>query len=51
MDVIEFFQLEKIAANKIKKEVLESVSQWQKLASNIGISRSEQKLMASAFNI
>jgi serine/threonine-protein kinase HipA len=51
MDVIDFFQLDKTTAEKIKDEVLESVSQWQKAATNIGISRSEQQLMAPAFNI
>ena len=51
MEVIEFFQLNKTAANKIKDDVLASVSQWEKCATNIGISRSEQQLMQSAFNI
>ncbi len=51
MDVIEFFQLNKTTAGKIKDEVIESISQWEKVAANIGISRSEQQLMAPAFNI
>jgi len=51
MEVIEFFQLDKITAKKIKDEVLQSVSQWEKAATNIGISRSEQQLMAAAFNL
>jgi serine/threonine-protein kinase HipA len=50
MDVIEFFQLDKTHAKKIKDEVLESVRQWKTRASDIGISRNEQQLMASAFN-
>ncbi|MDO8345135.1 MAG: HipA domain-containing protein [Cellvibrio sp.] len=51
MDVIEFFQLDKITANQIKNEVLASVNNWKKVAAEIGISRSEQQLMAPAFNI
>lgn len=51
MDVIEFFQLDKTTAIKIKNEVIESVMQWEKMAANIGIRRSEQQLMAPAFNI
>jgi serine/threonine-protein kinase HipA len=51
MEIIKFFQLDKITAEKIKEEVMESVIQWAKVATNIGISRSEQQLMASAFNI
>lgn len=51
MDVIEFFQLNKTAANKIKDEVLASASQWEKCATTIGIGRSEQQLMRAAFNL
>lgn len=51
MEVIEFFQLNKTAATKIKDEVLASVRQWEKCATDIGISRSEQLLMQSAFNL
>lgn len=51
MDVIEFFQLDKKNANKIKDEVLASVSQWKTLATDIGIGRSEQQLMEPAFNV
>lgn len=50
MEVIEFFQLDKTTAKKIKDKVMESVRQWGKVATNIGISRSEQQLMAPAFN-
>ncbi len=49
MDVIEFFQLDKTTAGKIKDEVTESVMQWEKMATDIGIGRGEQQLMASAF--
>jgi serine/threonine-protein kinase HipA len=50
MDVIEFFQLNKITANKIKDDVLKNVSQWKNLATDMGISRKEQQWMAPAFN-
>lgn len=51
MDVIDFFQLDKKIAAQIKSEVLASVSNWEKVAVDIGISRSEQQLMAPAFNV
>lgn len=51
MEVIDFFQLEKNEAEKIKQQVLESVSQWQAVAKHLGISRGEQQLMAPAFNV
>jgi serine/threonine-protein kinase HipA len=51
MDVIEFFQLDKKTANNIKDNVLASVSQWKLFAAQIGINRTEQQLMAAAFNV
>lgn len=51
IDVIDFFQLEENEAEKIKKEVLVSVSQWESVAKSIGISRNEQQLMSPAFNV
>lgn len=51
MQVIDFFQLKKSAAEKIKSEVLFSVNQWKSVAQNIGISRHEQQLLAPAFNL
>ena len=51
MDVIDFFQLEKSEAERIKGEVLKSVSQWELVAKKIGISRNEQQLMSPAFNV
>lgn len=51
MEVIDFFQLEKIEAVKIKNEVLASVRQWKSVAKGIGISRKEQQLMSPAFNL
>lgn len=51
MEVIDFFQLDETEAESIKTEVLSSVSNWDAVAKDIGISRSEQQLMASAFNV
>lgn len=51
MEVIDFFQLKRLNAEKIKSEVLTSVCQWKQTATNIGIGRGEQQLMASAFNV
>jgi serine/threonine-protein kinase HipA len=46
-----YFRLNKTQMNNILQEVLSSVKNWQKLAQKIGIPRSEQEIMASAFNI
>ena len=51
MEVIDFFQLNENKAETIKKEVLASVRQWETVAGSIGISRNEQQLMSSAFNV
>jgi serine/threonine-protein kinase HipA len=51
MEVIDFFQLGETEAEGIKEEVLSVVSSWESVAKDIGISRSEQQLMASAFNV
>ena len=51
MEVIEFFQLDSGQALKIKDKVLTSVANWQLIASAVGISRSEQKMMEPAFNL
>lgn len=50
LEVTDFFQLKKSAAETIKQEVLSSVSQWQNTANKIGISRQEQLMLAPAFN-
>lgn len=47
----EYFRLDEEHMNAIINEVLESVSQWKKIAKEIGIPRSEQELMEKAFNI
>ena len=51
MEVIEFFQLSRERALRIKEEVLASVGSWKAKASAIGLSRSEQRLMEPAFNL
>lgn len=45
----EYFRLDNEQMNTIIEEVLESVGKWKKIAGEIGISRAEQELMASAF--
>lgn len=47
----EYFRLNEASMNVIIHEVLESVKHWSKIAKEIGISRAEQELMASAFKI
>jgi len=51
MDVIDFFQLNKKSAEKIKSEVLASVGNWEAVAARVGLSRAELKAMESAFNV
>jgi serine/threonine-protein kinase HipA len=51
LEVIEFFQLNKEQALKIKNEVLISVARWRLVANDIGISRQEQQMMESAFKV
>lgn len=51
MEVIDFFQLNRGQATKIKDEVLASVGNWRTRANALGLSRSEQKLMEPAFNL
>ena len=50
-EVIAFFQLDISEAEAIKDQVLKAVSHWQERASQVGINRSEQQLMAPAFNL
>ncbi len=45
----DFFRLNDKKMDMIIDEVLTSISQWRKLADNIGISRSEQEFMQGAF--
>jgi serine/threonine-protein kinase HipA len=51
MEVSDFFQLRKTEAEKIRDEVLTSVSRWEGLAKSIGISRSERQMISPAFNV
>ena len=51
MQAIDFFQLDRRQADRIKDEVIASVSHWQSVARSIGISRGEQQLMGPAFNL
>ena len=47
----EYFRLKPIEMNSILDQVLTSVSDWRKLASEIGIHRNEQKSMEAAFKV
>ncbi|MCY4361958.1 MAG: HipA domain-containing protein [Gammaproteobacteria bacterium] len=51
LEVIDFFQLSREQALKIKDEVLAGVAEWRSVASAIGIGRNEQRLMEPAFNL
>lgn len=44
-----YFQLDSRQMNVISDEVKNAVGQWNILASELGISRSEQELMSGAF--
>jgi len=44
-----YFQLTEKEMNLILKDVSKAVKQWKKIAKEIGISRAEQEMMASAF--
>lgn len=50
-DVKEFFRLSQTQAMQIYDEVLMAVKQWQTVAKQLGISRAEQAMKESAFNI
>lgn len=47
----EFFRLDEKNMDHIIAEVMDSVSQWEKIANKIGISRNERENMRGAFNI
>jgi serine/threonine-protein kinase HipA len=49
-EVAEYFKLSKGRAFSIVKQVGKAVAGWKKEASNIGIGKSEQEQMASAFD-
>lgn len=46
-----YFRLGEKEMNLILKKIKSSVANWQKISTEIGISRSEQKLMSGAFRI
>lgn len=50
-EVGEYFRLNKEQMEAIIHEVLQSVSQWKKIAKETGIPRSEQELMEKAFKL
>jgi serine/threonine-protein kinase HipA len=50
-DVKDFFRLSQTQATKIYNEVLNAVKQWQTVAKRLGISRAEQAMKQSAFNV
>jgi len=47
----EYFRLTKSEMDQIIQEVTNSVKKWKEIATEIGISRAEQDLMSSAFNV
>ncbi len=50
-DVKDFFRLSQTQAVQIYDEVLNAVTQWQPVAKRLGISRAEQAMKESAFNV
>lgn len=50
-DVKDFFRLSQTQATQIYDEVLMAVKQWQTVAKRLGISRAEQAMKESAFNV
>ena len=50
-EVIDFFRLSKDEATQIYDEVLSAVRSWEAVAKRLGISRAEQLMMQSAFNV
>lgn len=50
-EVKDFFRLSQEGATQIYDEVLNAVKQWQAVAKRLGISRAEQIMQESAFNV
>lgn len=50
-EVKDFFRLSQTQATQIYDEVLMTVKQWQTVANQLGISRAEQAIKQSAFNV
>jgi serine/threonine-protein kinase HipA len=49
--VIDFFRLDREEAIRIYDEVLGAVKNWQSIANQLGIRRSEQLAKQEAFNV
>lgn len=49
MEIIDFFRIKPIRAQQIRTEVCNSVKQWPKKATAVGIHRAEQEQMEAAF--
>jgi len=47
----EYFRLSKVEMDVILSEVISAVREWKVIASDVGITRQDQLLMASAFNL
>ncbi len=50
ISVAEYFRVSKAKGNKIIKQIKEAISEWKKVAKNVGISGSEQDRMSIAFS-
>lgn len=50
-EVKDYFRLSQERATRIYDEVLSAVKQWQQVAKHLGISRAEQTMKKSAFNV
>lgn len=50
-DVAEFFRITPAAAKEISRQVKAAVSEWPKIASQLGIRKSEQSQMKTAFRV
>lgn len=51
MDVASYFRLKQPAAEAILREVKDAVGAWKKQAGDLGIARTEQEIMAAAFEV
>ena len=50
MSVIQYFRINEDKAKHIIDQIKDSVKNWKKVASGLGISRSEQEIMSNAFD-
>lgn len=51
MEVSKYFRLTNTKANQIIDNIITSVKNWKKIATKLGISRSEQELKSNAFKV